>query len=53
MADRSFTPQTIVIGHLNHVPVTHVYGQLVDLIRDRKLRSVTLNDIFVKPPSSN
>lgn len=47
MADRYFTPQTIVIGHLNHAPVTRVYGQLVDMIRDRKLRSVTLNDIFV------
>jgi peptidoglycan-N-acetylglucosamine deacetylase len=53
MADRYFTPQTIVIGHLNHAPVTHVYGQLVDMIRDRKLRSVTLNDIFMKPPSSD
>jgi peptidoglycan/xylan/chitin deacetylase (PgdA/CDA1 family) len=50
-ADRFFTPQTVVIGHLNHSPVTHVYGHFVDLIRDRKLRSVTLNDIFVKPPS--
>ena len=50
-ADRFFTPQTVVIGHLNHPPVTHVYGHFVDLIRDRKLRSVTLNDIFVKPPS--
>ena len=47
MADRYFTPQTIVIGHLNHPLVTRVYGQLVDMIRDRKLRSVTLNDIFV------
>jgi peptidoglycan-N-acetylglucosamine deacetylase len=47
MADRYFTPQTIVIGHLNHAPVTRVYGQLVDMIRDRKLRSVTLNDIFL------
>ncbi|HEY7053338.1 MAG TPA: polysaccharide deacetylase family protein [Mycobacterium sp.] len=45
-ADRFFTPQTVVIGHLNHKPVTHVYGHFVDLIRDRKLRSVTLNDVF-------
>ncbi|HEX9178467.1 MAG TPA: polysaccharide deacetylase family protein [Mycobacterium sp.] len=51
-ADKFFTPQTIVIGHLNHKPVTHVYGHFVDLIRDRKLRSVTLNDIFLKPPSA-
>ncbi|HZQ34200.1 MAG TPA: polysaccharide deacetylase family protein [Mycobacterium sp.] len=48
-ADKFFTPQTVVIGHLNHPPVTHVYGHFVDLIRDRKLRSVTLNDIFERP----
>jgi peptidoglycan/xylan/chitin deacetylase (PgdA/CDA1 family) len=47
-ADRFFTPQTVIIGHLNHPPVTHVYGHFVDLIRDRKLRSVNLNDIFAK-----
>jgi peptidoglycan-N-acetylglucosamine deacetylase len=50
-ANRFFTPQTVVIGHLNHPPVTHVYDHFVDLIRDRKLRSVTLNDIFEKPAS--
>jgi peptidoglycan/xylan/chitin deacetylase (PgdA/CDA1 family) len=48
-AERFFTPQTVVIGHLNHPPVTHVYGHFVDLIRARRLRSVTLNDIFAKP----
>jgi len=41
----------VVIGHLNHPPVTHVYDHFVDLIRDRKLRSVNLNDIFEKPAS--
>ena len=46
MADKYFTPQTIVIGHLNHLPVTHVYGTLVDLIRSRALRTVTLKDVF-------
>lgn len=50
MADQYFTPQAIVIGHLNHLPVTHVYGQLVDIIRDRKLRTVTFNDVFLKTP---
>ena len=38
-------PRAIVIGHLNHMPVTHVYGQLVDLIRARRLRTVTLDDV--------
>jgi peptidoglycan-N-acetylglucosamine deacetylase len=50
MARRYFTPQTIVIGHLNHLPVTHVYSQLAEIIRDRNLRTVTLNDVFLAPP---
>jgi peptidoglycan/xylan/chitin deacetylase (PgdA/CDA1 family) len=47
MAQTWFNPQAIVIGHLNHMPVTHVYGQLVDIIRSRNLRSVTLDDVFI------
>jgi peptidoglycan/xylan/chitin deacetylase (PgdA/CDA1 family) len=46
-ANKYFTPQAIVIGHLNHLPVTHVYGQLVEIIRARELRTVTLNDVFL------
>ncbi|WP_370647181.1 polysaccharide deacetylase family protein [Mycobacterium sp. IDR2000157661] len=46
MAERYFHPQAIVIGHLNHTPVTEVYGRLVDVIRARRLRTVTLNDVF-------
>jgi peptidoglycan/xylan/chitin deacetylase (PgdA/CDA1 family) len=49
MAYQSFVPQNIVIGHLNHPAITHVYGQLVDLIRSRRLRTVTLNDVFLRP----
>ena len=49
MADKYFTARAIVIGHLNHTPVTEVYGQLVDIIRARRLRTVTLDDVFVKP----
>jgi len=49
MAYQSFAPQNIVIGHLNHPPITHVYGQLVDIIRSRRLRTVTLNDVFLRP----
>ena len=49
MAQRAFTGQAIVIGHLNHLPVTHVYEQLRDLIRARNLRTVTLNDVFLPP----
>jgi peptidoglycan/xylan/chitin deacetylase (PgdA/CDA1 family) len=47
MAEQYFTGQAIVLGHLNHSPVTHVYGQLRDLIRARSLRTVTLNDVFL------
>jgi peptidoglycan-N-acetylglucosamine deacetylase len=50
MAEQYFTPQSIVIGHLNHLPVTHVYPQLIDIIRSRNLRTVTLNDVFLKTP---
>ena len=52
MANKYFNPQAIVIGHLNHLPVTHVYDQLVDVIRSRNLRTVTLDDVFAKhgPP---
>jgi len=50
MANQYFTPQAIVIGHLNHLPVTHVYPQLVEVIRARNLRTVTLNDVFLKTP---
>jgi peptidoglycan/xylan/chitin deacetylase (PgdA/CDA1 family) len=46
MADQYFKARNIVIGHLNHAPVTHVYDRLVEIIRDRNLRTVTLNDVF-------
>lgn len=49
MAQAWFNPQAIVIGHLNHLPVTHIYGQLVDIVRARNLRTVTLDDVFLKP----
>jgi peptidoglycan/xylan/chitin deacetylase (PgdA/CDA1 family) len=47
MANRYFTAQSIVIGHLNHLPVTRVYPRLVEIIRARQLRTVTLNDVFL------
>ena len=49
MADTYFRPQNIVIGHLNHPPVTHVFDRLADIVSDRNLRTVTLNDVFVRP----
>ncbi|WP_408632721.1 polysaccharide deacetylase family protein [Mycobacterium saskatchewanense] len=48
LAYQSFVAQNIVIGHLNHPPVTHVYGQLREIIRARGLRTVTLDDVFAR-----
>jgi peptidoglycan/xylan/chitin deacetylase (PgdA/CDA1 family) len=45
-----FTPQSIVIGHANHTPVTTVYGELLDIVRERGLRTVTLADVWDPPP---
>ncbi len=45
-ARKYFNPQTIVIGHANFAPVTRCYGQLVDIIRERKLSLVTLDDVL-------
>ena len=46
MAHKYFNPGAIVIGHLNHSPVTTVYAQLIDVIKERGLQTVTLNDVF-------
>lgn len=48
-AQRWFQAQRIVIGHANHPTVTTVYGQLLDLIRQRGLTTVTLADIWTAP----
>jgi peptidoglycan/xylan/chitin deacetylase (PgdA/CDA1 family) len=44
-----FTAQTIVVGHANRPTVTTVYGQLLDLIRERHLQTVTLADVWATP----
>ena len=43
-----FLAQHIVIGHANFNPVTHVFDQLMQLIRDRALQPVTLDDVFAR-----
>ncbi|WP_182348875.1 polysaccharide deacetylase family protein [Tomitella gaofuii] len=48
MAHRYFTPQAIVIGHANHPTVTHCYPQLVEVIRERNLSMVTLDDVLLR-----
>ena len=35
-----------MLGHANHPTVTHLYGQLVELIRTRNLTPVTLDEAF-------
>lgn len=45
-ARKYFQPQSVVIGHANHDPVTKVYPKLVDIIKRRNLRMVTLDDYF-------
>jgi hypothetical protein len=44
-----FQPQHIVIGHANHPAVTHVTDDLVELIHSRRLRTVTLADVWPSP----
>jgi peptidoglycan/xylan/chitin deacetylase (PgdA/CDA1 family) len=44
-----FAAQAIVVGHANHLTVTTVYGELLDLIADRGLRTVTLADVWATP----
>jgi peptidoglycan/xylan/chitin deacetylase (PgdA/CDA1 family) len=48
-ARRWFTAQRIVVGHANHLPVTTVYGDLLSLISERGLRTVTLADVWASP----
>ncbi|WP_104522402.1 polysaccharide deacetylase family protein [Blastococcus atacamensis] len=48
-ARRWFTPQTIVVGHANHPAVTTVYEELLELIAERGLRTVTLADVWATP----
>jgi peptidoglycan/xylan/chitin deacetylase (PgdA/CDA1 family) len=48
-AQKWFTPQTIVVGHANHPTVTTVYGDLLAIIAERKLRTVTLADVWATP----
>lgn len=45
-AQQWFQPQRIIIGHANLTPVTQVYAQLLDILHQRGLRTVTLRDVF-------
>jgi peptidoglycan/xylan/chitin deacetylase (PgdA/CDA1 family) len=43
------TAQRIVIGHANHTTVTTVYRDLLALLAERDLRTVTLADVWATP----
>lgn len=44
-----FTAGTIVVGHANHPTVTTVYGDLLAIIAERGLRTVTLAEVWATP----
>jgi peptidoglycan/xylan/chitin deacetylase (PgdA/CDA1 family) len=44
-----FAAQAIIVGHANQPTITRVYGELVDLIAERQLRTVTLADVWAPP----
>ncbi|HSP38956.1 MAG TPA: polysaccharide deacetylase family protein [Frankiaceae bacterium] len=45
-ARRTINAGAIVLGHANHPTVTHLYEQLVSLIRERNLTPSTLDEAF-------
>jgi peptidoglycan/xylan/chitin deacetylase (PgdA/CDA1 family) len=45
-ATQSFQPEQIILGHANLPPITHCFGQLMDIVASRNLELVTLNDVF-------
>lgn len=48
-ARKWFAAQRIIIGHANHATVTTVYRELLDLIAERGLQTVTLADVWATP----
>ena len=40
------TPGTIMLGHANHPTITSMFGEIQQLIRDRNLAPVTLDEMF-------
>ncbi|WP_051198177.1 polysaccharide deacetylase family protein [Gordonia shandongensis] len=49
MARRYLRAQRIVIGHANHAPVTRVFGELQEIVTERRLNMLTLDDYFQRP----
>ena len=45
-AAKAFQPGNIVLAHANLPTITRCYGRLADLILERRLQTVTLDDVF-------
>lgn len=52
-ARRYFNPGVIMLGHANHPTVLTLFDQLAELLRDRQLQPVTLDEMFSthRPPT--
>jgi len=46
LAKKWIQPRAIVIAHANHPTVTHLFGPIADIIRSRRLQTVTLDDAW-------
>ncbi|OMG08992.1 polysaccharide deacetylase family protein [Actinomyces naeslundii] len=51
-AQKWLLAQHIVIGHANFPTITHVYGQIIDILRQRSLMTATLDDVYFGPGHS-
>ncbi|MGY1705422.1 polysaccharide deacetylase family protein [Geodermatophilus sp. SYSU D00697] len=47
-----FTAQSIIVGHANQPTITQVYDELLELIAERGLETVTLADVWGPPTLS-
>ena len=48
-AQKWLLAQHIVIGHANFPTVTQLYGQIIDILRQRSLLTATLDDVYFGP----
>lgn len=45
-ADKYLRSGVVMLGHANHPTVTQLFGQIEDLLRERDLKPVTLDEMF-------
>lgn len=48
-ANKWLLAEHIVLGHANAPTVTELYGQIIDILRERSLLTVTLDDVYFGP----